>query len=361
MDDLSITPSSLPLSPLSSELFHCIKNNLWNAALHKIASNPEDACYKCPEDGATALHIAVLHDAPQEVIRALLQANPSALAEQDFAGCTPLHDCCHRASDKTLRTLLQFASSSVPSWNIRDNSNLTPLQYLATVWDELITSSIHKNRESVKPLELLTRDWILSRVWDKATSLIQAEYYNLARSQSLPKLFNHNIVSMCATIASTCPKSIFQLAVSFFPSQIAQSDSMGNLPLHRACTSTSETPIVELLVDMFPQAVSVENLHHQLPLHFACRSGLPWSSGVAALVQMFPNALWVPDGATKLYPFMAMICDDETSRSHHSRTNSDEHLLYERINSSIKLLLLCPELERLTFATENIIASKLLV
>jgi ankyrin repeat protein len=78
------------------------------------------------DHGWTPLHIACLSNPPVSVVLALMQANPSSLAEKDIHGNTPLHiAAANSASSMELMECL-LKGNSVPA-TITNKEGLTPL------------------------------------------------------------------------------------------------------------------------------------------------------------------------------------------------------------------------------------------
>ena len=84
------------------------------------------------------------------------------------------------------------------------------------------------------------------------------------------------------------------------PHLLRESDSLGDLPLHAACSARYQTTselhtmeTIETLARHYPEALGTPNAHGMLPLHLAC-----WFNEndlIRRLVELYPPALEASD------------------------------------------------------------------
>ena len=102
----SSSPSS-PSSSSSSTLHDLARVFNWQAVIARSASHPHEASYLGP-DRLNALHHICNRRPGLEVVRALVEADPSQCDVQDVKGWTPLHYCCRfKANVAAVRCLLE--------------------------------------------------------------------------------------------------------------------------------------------------------------------------------------------------------------------------------------------------------------
>jgi ankyrin repeat protein len=76
------------------------------------------------------------------------------------------------------------------------------------------------------------------------------------------------------------------------PQATSAQDTMGNTPLHVACSrAETDNHLVQLLLQACPTATSMVNQEGLMPLHMACRYASNNSSMIGLLIKSFPNAL----------------------------------------------------------------------
>lgn len=84
------------------------------------------------QSAVSILSLAIVHDAPIEIIEVILELNPEIASHTDSHGMTPLHiTCaCRGSSLEIIQLLLQIDNGA--SANIMDKSKRTPLHHLMT-------------------------------------------------------------------------------------------------------------------------------------------------------------------------------------------------------------------------------------
>lgn len=91
-----------------SVLLHLVQAYDWNGTLQRIHSHPEEA-KAVGVQGRKPLHVACDHDAPADVVKALLKVYPEASTMVGTSNMNPLHITCssQHASVDVIRVLLQ--------------------------------------------------------------------------------------------------------------------------------------------------------------------------------------------------------------------------------------------------------------
>jgi ankyrin repeat protein len=263
-------------------------------------------------DGDTALHAACRCGASREVLEVLLRANPSAVHERDKEGLTPL-----------LRL-----------W----------VRYFVILGDDAI--------EGVKSHGDLTGE--LGEAWNKTELLLHVAHHGALSRGGTLNVFR----TVHAAAAVDCPRPVVKIAALVYASQLDQRDENGLTPLMIAC----ETPIFKVrdlsddgymledviygdndtqdqfVADDAPEQISscepsvIQILLHanqdaasssacvpdpmgRLPLHLALESHKRWSDGLQQLVDVYPEALAIPDPTSKLVPFLLAAVGERADTS----------------------------------------------
>ena len=95
----------------SRTLFHLVKNQAWTEVIRRARTHPHEINV-LDDNGNTPLHVACQLDPPPDVIRKLR----TAASMKNAQGATPLHIAAsHRCSAAALQTLIDVASSSLPT------------------------------------------------------------------------------------------------------------------------------------------------------------------------------------------------------------------------------------------------------
>mmetsp|Transcript_14241 Transcript_14241/g.34338 ORF Transcript_14241/g.34338 Transcript_14241/m.34338 type:complete len:454 (-) Transcript_14241:2331-3692(-) len=97
--------SSKPSLPTKTLVKH-IKRRDWSACRNRLQSYPWDAHWVHKVEKTTPLHLVCVYRAPVEVVKKLVDANPSAITARNDSGWTPLHLIVLHGSDPEVAILL---------------------------------------------------------------------------------------------------------------------------------------------------------------------------------------------------------------------------------------------------------------
>jgi ankyrin repeat protein len=250
-------------------------------------------------DGDTPLHAACRCGAPIDVLKVLLEANPSAVNERDYEGLTPL-----------LRL-----------W----------VRYFVILGDDAI--------DGVKGPADLTGD--LGEAWKKTELLLRCAHLGSLQPNSeetnVPPPYAFRAVH--AASAVDCPRPVVKISTIVHPQNLAQKDENGMTPLliaaqapifqvrdlsddgylledrihgddiyneaaHEEDQDCSQPSVIDILIEAGADAACIPDPNGKLPLHLAIASGKRWNEGVRALLEACPDALSHPDVETGLLPFL---------------------------------------------------------
>ena len=137
--DISVSVHEADYDKNPTKLFVLVNKKRWDEALTHLKNKPSESSvwiYKTHTDTNNIrwrllpLHAALVFKAPDPLIQALIQANPSGAGEPDDRGLTPLHLAFrHSSSDLVLYLLLQAAPESITK---RDPKGRVPIQLIET-------------------------------------------------------------------------------------------------------------------------------------------------------------------------------------------------------------------------------------
>lgn len=162
----------------------------------------------------------------------------------------------------------------------------------------------------------------------------------------------HKATNLAFPVQAFLPHPIIELILWLAPEQASQQDSFGRTPLHYAVTSNnihdkalngkvqSEWHLsVAMLLHKYKHAASVYDRNGMLPIHLllgnathsinSCCSVAAFDKISFDLVEVFPQALEIPDPNTKLLPFQAAASSELVS-----------------LQVTFKFLRACPEVIR---------------
>lgn len=251
-------------------------------------------------DGDTPLATACRCGAPIEVLEVLLSANPSAVQDRDYEGLTPL-----------LRL-----------W----------VRYFVMLGNDAIDAAI----EAIQSLEDLKGE--LREAWNKTELLLRAAYHG---SLEASRVMEGDRIAHAAA-AVDCPRQVVKIATKIYPEQLEQVDEEGRIPLTIASVAPTwkmrdlsdegylledrihgdveesgninETEpvgpnslypsVIEILATAAPETARFRDADERLPLQLAISYGKEWTTGVQALLKVYPDAMVLHDPVTNLYPFM---------------------------------------------------------
>jgi ankyrin repeat protein len=328
--------------------------------------------------GVTALHVAVHRNSwhAKEVVKILLEYESSLASIPMHCGSYPLHILCgHNVTIRleVLRALLE----ADPTIVLRDDKNGdNPLSLL---WKNVLRCRWASSMERGETVKYYPDDpsWISvitpDRYVEYSLLLIKAarsctdqykifspsgnRYYDRTKPVTL-----HEVCGM-----ARCPPLLIRIVLAH-PSCVNGTTSStledcGMLPIHRAACAVPVTDrfvphdipltsVIELLLTSNPNSAAIVDSSGRLPLHYALEHGRVSEPDLLCVLRAYPEALRVLDPISLLYPFMmvAVLCkstpDKAAARfgydSAFQRTTQiwrHEH----QVDTVFSLLRLCPE------------------
>lgn len=265
-DDEDVEPDTILLS--------LVQTYEWPGTLERIASHP-DECKAVGVQGRTPLHVACDHDAPAEVVAALLKAYPEASLMVGTSSMNPLHITCSslHASVEVVRVLLEGGVDTQTS--MRDIDGDTPLHAacrcgapMETLRVLLEANPAVVHERDFEGLTPLLRLWVrcfvmlgddvlegfqgpsdltgeLGETWQKTELLLRCAHLgslsgpssspsspDSTESQQQDRLpANYTFRPVHAVAAVDCPRPVVKMATILYPKQLVELDEMGLSPL----------------------------------------------------------------------------------------------------------------------------------
>jgi len=372
-----------------SILLTLVQTYAWAQTLERIGSHP-DECKAVGMQGRTPLHVACDHDAPAQVVEALLKAYPEASLMVGTSNMNPLHITCssHHASVEVVRVLLHGGHAS--QLTMRDIDGDTPLHAAARcgapievlkVLLEANPSVVHeRDFEGLTPLlRLWVRCFVMlgddaldgikrpddltgeiGETWRKTELLLRCSHLGSLGSvnplathgNSLPPNYKFRVVHAVAAV--DCPRPVVKMAATLFPKQLEEMDETGMTPLLIAANApifkvrdlsdegfmledrvygdgendvgenmnddergdSSQPSVLDILINADPHAASIvgsRGPHRgRLPLHLAIETCKPWNEGIKSILAAYPDAISRVDPRTGLYPFLQAAANDRS-------------------------------------------------
>ena len=304
------------------------------------------------------LHITCSsHHASVEVVQVLLKdGHDTQITMRDVDGDTPLHSACRcGAPIEVLRVLLEANPSVV---NERDYEGLTPLLRL---WVRcFVMLGGDDALDNIKCFNDLNGE--LADTWRKTELLLRCAYMgslhnnnnnnnNSTTTTGLPPNYNFRIVH--AVSAVDCPRPVVKMAAVLYPKQLEELDEVGMTPLLIASqapifkvrdlsdegfmledrvygdgengnddmndderTDSTQPSVLDILVTASPRAACIASTNEgpwkgRLPLHLAIATGKPWSEGIKSVLTAYPDAISIIDPQTGLFPFLQAATSDQ--------------------------------------------------
>ncbi|KAL3804388.1 hypothetical protein HJC23_011316 [Cyclotella cryptica] len=294
--------------------------------------------------------------ASNEIVNLLLSGCCDPLritGAKDVDGDTPLHAACRCAAPiDVLATLLQ-TNPDIVMWH--DYEGLNPLlrlwvRYYVILGEPAISSITTASDLTAELVEAWQKSLLLLRVMNEVHKKTVSGR-GASRHPEGPVPFR----AVHAASAVECPRCVLRIATILYPDQLMIPDEDGCLPLHIAAKAPvyrvhdlggegfsiddavfddyevnrrhsaiqlgeviyshkkdddvcenplNEPSVIDILLGVARSAARVPDPNGRLPLHAAIGSGKAFDQGVRGLVNAHPEALFIPDVETKLYPFM---------------------------------------------------------
>ena len=239
-----------------------------------------------------------------DAAEAVLAAHPQAFMAQDRSGSIPLHYAVRRGSANVVRSLISCAGGLAAEGALAvDSLGDTPLSLAC---DALLRPSPDKG-ENV--------------IWSKIETIAMAAILSLegnARSATrTPFLVLHTVLEL------GCPAHTVMEALRRNPNQSRERDTLGRLPLHIACGSKggrrpplAAASVIRALLRSseggYPCAAKSPDAEGRLPLHLAVEGGLEISNGLDHIFYAAPRSLENLDVRTQMYAFALAAVGEES-------------------------------------------------
>ena len=251
----------------SRTLLRLVEDHNWVAAMQRITTHPRET-QKVGIQGRTPLHVACDHDAPPQLVQALLSAWPEGAERVGTSHMNPLHITCSspHASVDVVRVLLAGCRDSLMITGAKDVDGDTPLHAAcrcAAPMDVLVTllqanpiPITWKDYEGLNPMMrlwvryfVLVGEHIISNIkqpsdltgdlieaWQKSLLLLQVMYEMENRGSG-----GQNQVAPFRAVHSAssvdCPRCVVRIARVLFPQELLRRDELNRLPIHIAAAA----------------------------------------------------------------------------------------------------------------------------
>jgi len=312
--------------------------------VHSLSSACPQAVSMVDSNGMTPLHVACSsRNACPDSIRCLLRWVTDETMIQDLDGDTPLHVACRVGAPMEVLKLL--LDSNPTALLVRDQEDLTPMQRL---WVR------HFVRLGEEPIRNISKKEDFSielwETWEKTELLLRYLYKSSFATSSSGTTFR----VVHAAVANDCPRDIVRIATCLYPHQLLETDDFGRRPASVAAmaplfkvhdltfrgysyingvghvgnsgpdteASNSIEPhlaiqmdgtiievpsVLEILVKAEPSVACEDWVGPSFSsplLHLALVHGKGWNDGVKSIVEANPDAVSVRDSQSGLMPFM---------------------------------------------------------
>ena len=218
--------------------------------------------------GGTALHSACGSQASIEVIKLIVQKNPSIISEKTY-------DYNHTALTALWQTHLQSIQGHMQIARILKGDDVNESHF--------------------------------DRFWEKVVFLAkegfcQTPYCPPDVPQDSTKFVLHGLIHLRA------PLNLLKVALRRHPEWASVADGNGNYPLHvvviRRPFRVKDKEIIQLLLQIHPKAGGEPNNAGDSPIFIAIRDKMAWEEGLKEIVQANTDVLGTRDTETGLYPFL---------------------------------------------------------
>ena len=294
----------------------CLRYPPYEAVQALLKACPECASHQNKE-GETTLHLAV-EGSSEDVQLLILSAFPDSIMKQDKYGDTPCHRAC--ALGACIEVLEKFVEANPEVIDVPNNDGITPFFML---------SNSYEMAESIQDISEEGEFW---DEWEKALLFLSASYF---KSYSIPREKPFRILH--AVAGAKCPRALVRTCVNLFSYQLLSLDEANRVPLSIAASTevfsepekkeAPDTPsdtdegsqeennlsVLQIFLAAEPKAASIVDSEGKLPLTYAIENGIRWEEGLEDLLWAFPQALYLQDPKTSLYPFMLAGASKDSS------------------------------------------------
>jgi ankyrin repeat protein len=274
-------------------------------------------------EGDLPLHYAARYSESIEMIRFLLQANPSATKVKGESHLVPLQCALYNESEERLHIVKCLLDADPSAAKIINGDGDTAL-HLAVDQEcgtELLSNLIKAHPDAVMsqndigllPLHVACYSKHTVRAMETVNLLLQAN----PSSAKVAGATGHLPVHYAAEFSTS---EVLESIISAHPAGLfhACSEDNNNTPLIKAVTAGNEDT-VRYICKHFPQAVEVQNVHGLNPLHFAAEGES--LSILRALHEVCPALIRQPDNEDRL-PLM-VFCEVHQDVIHENDREAD--------------------------------------
>jgi hypothetical protein len=291
-----------PRTRPSNELYDLVLDRNWHRAVRHCREQPIDAEFQDGDTMETPLYLACQNHPPVELVRALLRAFPAGAETPSRHGDLPLHIACrYHASIEVLRELVLNHPGTVGQ---------------SSKWGETPVTAFWEGRETI--VSSTAEEDYSSLFWQKMQVLLEALATSRQQAQGQPTDTLFMVHAVVALGSFGCPIEVLEYVLESYPEQVSQTDGMGRLPLHicvgpaqwshrsRRKYKPREKQVIVRLLELYPPAARTFDTTEpagRYPLHTALAGRHQWKTGVKELFEGAPEAIFLPDPVTRVYPF----------------------------------------------------------
>jgi ankyrin repeat protein len=231
------------------------------------ANNDGEWVKEKDEDGWTPLHLGMQHNAPEEVIRLLVEAWAAGVGEKDRHGRTPLHyGIEHNAPAEVVQILIEGWPEGGKT---KDADGKTPLHYgmvyeapaetirlLVDAWSEGVKD---KDKDGMTPLHYGMQN---NAPVDAIKLLVEACPEGVKEKNANGSTLLH------LGMKYNAPVEVIKLLVEACPEGVKEKDKTeyGNTPLHIGMLNKASAKMIKLLVEVWPAGVKEKNKKGKTPM-----------------------------------------------------------------------------------------------
>jgi ankyrin repeat protein len=228
----------------------------------------KDVLYRCPEAA--------------NVAKSLIYCHPDGLLEQEIPHPYPIFVALiHEADEEIIQAMLEVRPSCAVAW---DEAGSLPLHYAV---------AFCTNKRVIKLML-----GALPEEWTSASN-------HFERRRSVKNSLGQSLLHLCVIYRGN-EKDLFALLLQMFPEDVAAKDKTGQLPLHWACRGGTENSCFDVILSAHPEGARSEDHYGFLPLHVAVEHGDRKSAEhlVRSLVDLYPEAVHRRDKISGNSPLM---------------------------------------------------------
>lgn len=243
-------------------------------------------------------------------VQLLLQhMQPDDLKIRNMFGGTPLHSACgSQASIEVIKLIVQKNPSII---------NEKTYDYNHTALSALWQSHLQSIQGHMQIARILKGDDVneshFDRFWEKVVFLANEGFYQSPYCPADLSPDSSNF-ALHGLIRLRAPLNLIKVALRRHPEWASVADVDGNYPLHvlvmRRPFRVKDKEIIEMLLQEYPKAAGEKNNAGDSPIFIAIRDKMAWEEGLKEIVQANTDILGTRDTETGLYPFLLASSSD---------------------------------------------------